>query len=217
MKNRVPTISILLCLLLCPALSWSQTPGATTTPGKIGLINIQGAIANTAEGKKALGDLQKKYQSRQQQLQQMQQEIASLQDQLQRQVNTLSDDERLRLSRELEDKQKVFKRSQEDFQTDSQGDSQDVMRRIGQKMLPLIQDYARHNGFVLILEDAQLQPYYSVPEIELTEEIIKRYDAANPSESAGAPSGGTPPAPPANKTPAAPKPVVKPPASKPKP
>ncbi len=84
-------------------------PLAAHAQGKIGVININSAIASTAEGKKAIADLQKKYQPRQQELERLQQEIQAIQDQLSKQSATLSDEEQRRLSRDLEDKQKALK------------------------------------------------------------------------------------------------------------
>ena len=72
-------------------------------------------IANRAAGVNFFDilQIQGKYQERGQKMQQMQQEIQSLNDQVQRQTATLSDDERLRLTRQLDEKQKIFKRAQE--------------------------------------------------------------------------------------------------------
>jgi outer membrane protein len=208
MKNLVLSLSILLGLLAWPVLASAQ--GAS---GKIGVINIQESIGKSGEGKKAFSELQKKYQPREQDLQRQQQDIAALQDQLQKQAMTLSDEERARLSRDLEEKQKILKRASEDANTDFQGDSQEVIRRVGQKMLRVISEYAQQNNFVLVIDNAQIPVYYAAKETDLTDEIVKRYDAANPVEggtTAPAATGGasTPrPAAPAAKTPAAPKPA----------
>jgi outer membrane protein len=204
----------LLGFLVCPGLIFGQ--GA----GKIGVINIQEAIGSTQEGRKAFADIQKKYAPRQQELQRQQQEIQALQDQLQKQATTLSDEEQRRLSRDLEEKQKVFKRTSEDANADFAGDRDDTIRRIGQKMVRVINDYAQQNGYALILDDAQIPIYFAARDIDLTEEIVKRYDAANPVADAG--GVGTPAAPSAPATrPAAssPKPAatIPKPADKPKP
>ncbi len=47
-------------------------------------------------------------------------------------------------------------------------------------MVHVITDYAQQNGFTLVLDDAQIPIYFASKDIEITEEIIKRYDAANP-------------------------------------
>ncbi len=209
MNNRFLTTTVLPSLLVWPALALGQ--------GKVGVINLQEAIANTQEGKKALADLQKKYQPRQADLQRQQQDIQGLQDQLQRQSTTLSDEERIRLSRELEDKQKLFKRATEDASAEYQTETQDTVRRLGQKMVRILNDYAQQNGYAIILEEAQVQPYFVTRDTELTEEITKRYDAQYPVEGAATSGAATPAPATGGAKPAvpAPKPVVANPAPKP--
>ena len=206
MKNRIINVALWAGLLLWPVLAWGQ--------GKVGVINLQEAIANTAEGKKAFGDLQKKYQPRQQDLQRQQQEIQALQEQIQKQQATLSDEERVRLSRELEDKSKLFKRANEDATADYQADSQDTYRRLGQKMVRIVNEYAQQSGYAIVLEEAQVQPYFATRESVITEEIAKRYDAAYPVEGASAAPAATTPA---TAAPALAAPAPKPAAPAPKP
>jgi len=203
MRNRVLSFSVLLTLLVAPSLARSQDQPSAVT-GRVGVINIQEAIVGTAEGKKALSEIQKKYEPRRNDLQRQEQEISALQDQLQKQVNTLSDEEKLRLQRELDEKQRLFKRAQEDAQADYQNDNQEAIRRVGQKMVRVINDYAQQNGFVLVVDDSQLPVYFVAKGNDLTDAIMKRYDAANPVASAAASS--SPPAKPA----AASKPADKP-------
>jgi len=198
MKNRLITFAVFLSLLVVPAAAHAQ--------GKIGLININGAIGTTQEGKKAIADMQKKYQPRQQELQRLQQEMQGIQDQLNRQNPPVSEDEQRRLNRELEDKQKVFKRSSDDAQSDYNADRDEVIRRIGQKMVRIIDEYAQQNSFALILDGAQIPIYYAAKDVDVTAEIVKRYDAANPVAEAGTASPAAKPAAAPASKPATPKP-----------
>jgi outer membrane protein len=174
------------------------------------VINIQEAIGTTGEGKKAFGDLEKKFRPRQQELQRLQQEIQAIQDQLAKGQNTLSEEEQRRLARDAEDKQKLLKRSSEDAQADFGVDRDEAIRRIGQKMVKVIQEYATASGLSLVIDDAQIPIYYASPEMDITAAIVKKFDAANPVAEAPAPA-----APPAAKPPVAP--AVKPPAAAVKP
>jgi outer membrane protein len=204
MRNTVAKVGVGLCLLACPVLLRGQSPDAPPVGVKIGVINMQGAIANTGEGKKALSDLQKKYQPRQQELQQLQQEIASKQDQLQKQGTTLSDEEQRRLTREIETDQTRLKRMQEDLQADAQADQQEVVNRIGQKMVRLMNEYAQQNGYSIIMDGGpQTGLYYVAPQIDLTEIMIKRYDSANPSAAGSSSPNTLPPLTPKSTTPRA--------------
>jgi outer membrane protein len=184
MKNRLIALTALLTVLAGPLSLCAQS--APSAQNKIGVINIQLAIANTNEGKKVFADLQKKYQPRQQELQRLQQEIQAIQDQLTKQSATLSEEEQGRLNRDAEEKQKLLKRSTEDAQTDFDNDRREAINKIGQKMVKIINDYAAQNGFSLVLDDAQIPIYFASKDIEITEEIVKRYDAANPVADAGA-------------------------------
>jgi len=213
MKLRLVTIPLGLSLLLSPALLWGQATGSATAPLKFGVISFQEAISQTGEGKKAIADLQKKYQPRQQELQKLQQDIQAISDQLQKQATTLSDDENRRLNRELEDKQKLLKRSSEDFNADAGADRDDVFRRLSQKMVGLIREYGAQNGYGVIMDISQVPVAYVAQEVDITDEMVKRYDKANPVE---APAAAATPAAPATKPPAtaaktpAPKPADKP-------
>jgi len=204
MNIQLRKMALCLGLAAWPALGWGQSP-TPSLPGKIGVINIQAAIAGTGEGKKAFAELEKRYAPRRQELQQLQQEINALTDQLQKQATTLSDDEQRRLNRELQEKQTRLKRNQEDAQTDFQADNGEVVNRIGQKMVRLMDEYAQQNGYAVIIEGNPQLLYYVAPQIDLTEEVVKRYDAANPvtadAPATSPPSTTAPAAPAKSRTP----------------
>lgn len=186
---KVSRVTVLAAILAVVAGSVSlRAQTAAPAPGKIGVINIQAAIANSGEGKKVIADLQKKYQPRQQELQRLQQDIQAIQDQLSKQSATLSEDEQTRLNRDSEEKQKLLKRTAEDAQNDFNRDRDEAINRIGQKMVHVINDYAQQNGFALIMDDAQIPVYFAAKDIEVTAEIVKRYDAANPVAEANEPA-----------------------------
>jgi len=192
MNKQLRKMALCFGLVAWPALGWGQSP-APSLPGKIGVINIQAAIAATGEGKKAFAELEKKYAPRRQDLQQLTQEVNAITEQLQKQSTTLSDDEQRRLNRELQEKQTRLKRAQEDAQADFQADNGEVVNRIGQKMVRLLDEYAQQNGYAVVIEGNPQVPiiYYVAPQIDLTEEIVKRYDAANPV-TADAPATSSP-------------------------
>lgn len=190
MRKRVISFTI-LAIALSAMLSAAQDP-STTGPEKIAVINIQQAIAQTGEGKLALDALQKKYEPKRQALQRQQDEINALQDQLQKQQATLSDEERSRLTRDLDQKQRIFKRESDDDQADWQADNQDTVQRIGQKMVKVINDYAQKNTFALVLDDSQLPIYYVAKGVDITDPIVKLYDQANPAAAAPASSSAKP-------------------------
>ncbi|MGH9452771.1 MAG: OmpH family outer membrane protein [Terriglobia bacterium] len=179
MKNRIVSVSIILATLGLPVFLRAQAISAAGGTS-VAVINIQQAIAGSAEGKQALDELQKKYQPRRQDLEQQQQAINTLQDQLQRGATTLSDDEKFRLGREVQDKQRLFKRAQEDANSDFQADSQDIIQRIGKKMVQVINQYSQSHNLSLVLDSSQLPLYFVAKGTDITSAIVKLYDQANP-------------------------------------
>ena len=198
MKNRVVIYTILAGVLSFAGIAAAQDPAPTGVAGKIGLISIQQAIVATGEGKQAFDELQKKYEPRRQQLQRDQDSITQLTDQLQKQGPTLSDEEASRLRRELDRKQNLFKREQEDAQSDYQADFQDVGNKIGAKMVSIIRDYAQKNGYSVVMDLSQAQGasiFYAAAGVDITEPIVKLYDQANPVAAAPAAASAKPAAP----------------------
>ncbi len=176
MKNHLTSLILFLTLLGLPQVVRAQ--------GKVGVINMNAAIAGTGEGKQAIEDLKKKYAPKQQELERLQQEIQADQDQLNK--PGLSDDDQRRLSREVEEKQKDYKRWSDDAQSDLTADRDEAVNRIGKKMEVIIGDYAQKNGFSLVIDAIQVPIFFAAKEIDITAEIMKRYDAANPVATAAA-------------------------------
>ncbi|MDE3180661.1 MAG: OmpH family outer membrane protein, partial [Acidobacteriota bacterium] len=157
MRNTLSKIAVVACILAAPILGLAQG-GA---PEKIGVIDIQVAISDTAEGKSDLAKLEKKYAPRRAALQTEDKEISALQDRLQNQSGMLSDDEKYSLSRQLDQKQRHFKEDQDDATADYQADTQEMVRTIGQKMVKLIGQYAQQHQLSLVIGTQQVPVYYA--------------------------------------------------------
>jgi outer membrane protein len=189
MKIRM-VVPVLAALLMTPAV-WAQEGGATTS--KIGIINLQGAIGSTAEGKQAVAELQTQFAPRQAELQQLQKQIQDIQSRLQTGQTTLSEAEIERLSDEGQRDQRTLQRKQQDAQADYQDAQQDSINRIGRKMIAILDKYAKDHGFAVILDDSSQQTpiVYASNQVDVTQDIIHLYDQQYPvsgSSSSTAPS-----------------------------
>jgi len=193
------------------------------TAGKVAVINIQGAIVSTKDGQKAASELDSKTQPKKKELEQKQNEINGLQDQFNKGQNTLSDATKNDLYKNIELKKKSLQRDVEDAQAELEQDQQKILQQLGQKMMAVIERYARDNSYTLVVDvsNPQTPVLYASPSIDITKEIVELYDKSVAAMSApasapkAAPAGGAAPAasprPPATSAPAAPP---KPPAAK---
>ncbi len=178
------------------ALSISLLASAQATPAKVGIIHIQNAIISTADGQKAATALQNKFDPKRKTLESKQNEIETLRAELSRGSNTMSEDRRAQLARDIDQKTRALNRDTEDAQADFDLERNKIMQDLGQKMMALIDKYARDNNFTLLLDVSSPESpvLFAANGIDITQDIVKLYDQ----------SAAPPPAPPAAPKPAAP-------------
>jgi outer membrane protein len=178
MKIRA-TIAILAAMTFTPALRAQSTAGA---PTKIGVINMQAAITGTSEGKEAAAELQSQFAPRQAELQQMQKQIEDDRDRLRTGATTLSDEEQARLTRDYNSMTRKFQRKSQEDQDDLNDAQQDLINRIGSKMVEVLDKYAKQGGYAVVLDSSSQQTpiIFEANQIDITQDIIRLYDEAYP-------------------------------------
>ncbi|MBI2679434.1 MAG: OmpH family outer membrane protein [Candidatus Solibacter usitatus] len=151
---------------------------AAPAPMKIGIINIQSAIVSTKDGQKAAGDLQTRFTPKKVELEKKQSEIAELQDKLNKGRNTLSEDARQGMVREIDAKTKSLTRATEDAQAEWDQEQQRIFNDMGGKMLALLDKYGKENGYSIILDVSSQQTpvLFASNSIDVTREMVDIYD-----------------------------------------
>lgn len=206
-------------LLTVSALAQTGTAAAASTPaaasattGRIGIINIQNAIIMTNEGRRDFKALQEKFEPTQTKLNNLNQEVENLKKQLQTQGDKLNEQARADLVKNIEGKQKTLQRQVEDAQSEFQGQQNDIASRIGGKLLEVLDNYAKQNGYSVILDvSGQQSPVlWAAATTDVTKEIVDAYNAKSgvpaPPPNAPAPKPTASSTRPAHTPPPAPKP-----------
>jgi outer membrane protein len=158
-------------------------------PTKIGVVNIQQAIQECAEGKKEIDTLQAKFAPKQVELKTQSDDVEALKKQYQTQADKLSDDEKTSRAKAIDTKQKALQRNYEDAQAEFQQAEQDVINRIGSKMVNVLEKYANANGFAVVLDvsNPQTSPVlWATQGTVITKELVDAYDKENPAAAAPA-------------------------------
>ncbi|MGD0771530.1 MAG: OmpH family outer membrane protein [Candidatus Solibacter sp.] len=180
-------------------------------PAKVAIIHVQNAILQTKDGQKAASDLQGRFAPKKAELDKKQSDIAALQDTLRKGSATMSEEAKAKLIRDIDANNKSLQRDTEDAQADLDQEQGKIMQELGNKVMAVLEKYATANGFVLVLDvsNPQTPVLWASQTIDITSDIVKLYDQANPG-TAGAPkpAAATPPKPAAT-TPAAPAPAPK--------
>lgn len=167
-----------------PATPAAPAANAGPVPTKIGVVNIQQAIGECAEGKKEIDALQQKFTPKQAELKTQSDEVESLKKQYQAQADKLSDDEKNSRAKAIDTKQKSLQRNYEDAQAEFQQAEQDVINRIGEKMIKVLEKYASANGYAVVLDvsNPQTSPVlWATQGTVITKDLVDAYDKENPA------------------------------------
>jgi len=213
------TFALVLMLASGMALSaTAQTPVApaaapAAVPAKIAVIAFRLAVAQTNEGQRDFGDIQKKFAPKEAALKALSDEIDNLTKQLQTQGASLSQAEQANKAKVIDDKKKQLDRDSEDARNDFQADIQEMYNALASKVYDVMSSYAEQQGFTLVLDISQQQTpvLFSANGTNITKQVIDAYNLksgvpAPPAQPAAAPGSQAAPRPAAPK-PAAPRPT----------
>lgn len=154
---------------------------------KIAVINIQSAIINTKDGQKANAKLESEYEPKKKDFDSRNAEITGLQDQLNKGGTLMSEDKRNTLVRDIDEKKRRLERDLSDARDEMQKEQQDLLGNLGQRIMAVIEKYAKDNGYALVLDDSapSTPVLYTSTAIDITQDIVNLYDKTTVN---GAPS-----------------------------
>jgi outer membrane protein len=187
MTRKFMYVTLVLALFCCMSAFAQAAPAAApaaTAAGsgtKIGIINVEEAIVSSNEGQRDFAAMMAKYKAPNDQLQAMSKELEDLRSQLKTQSNVLSDDKRAEIASSIQEKEKNAQRFYDDNQAKVQKEQGEIANRIGQKMLKVIDTYAKNNGYGLILDvSAPQSPVLwanAQGGVVITKDIVEAYNA----------------------------------------
>ncbi|MCI4444640.1 MAG: OmpH family outer membrane protein [Candidatus Aminicenantes bacterium] len=144
---------------------------------KVGVINSQEILEKSIEGKKAISQLEDKNRKTQQDLGKLDEQIRQLETRLNTQQLTMTQEALISLNADLDRKRTERQRLAEDAQKEMQELQQRLYFKIQSEVMPIITKLGQEKGLDLILDLRASGVLYFNPVVDLTDEVIKRYDA----------------------------------------
>ena len=169
-------------LLACFALSF--VPHFASAQTKVGFINMQRAVLETAEIKKASAAMEAKYKPRQQALEDAQRDLQNIQQQLQTMAGKLTPQAEADLQAQGQKKQRDMQRMQDDLQADVDAERNEILSKSMQKMVEVVKKIADEKGLDAVVDVSTNVVVYSKPALDLTTDAIAAYDKAYPVTAA---------------------------------
>jgi outer membrane protein len=178
--NQLSKIALVLSVIFSACAASGQAPESKPAAQNIVIVSFNDVVLHTAEAQKALAALETQFAPRQAQLQTLNAEVEALQKKVEGANDQAADAEKAARVGALESKEKQLQRQADDYRQDSQAESQQVFQRVGQKVFAFLQTYAQKHGYSAVIErgsDASPVVWYVADSLDITEQVIKAYDA----------------------------------------
>lgn len=142
---------------------------------KVGIINPQIVLQNSVKGKEVIERLRSLNMSKQKKYEAMQKEIDTLEKEIL--SPALNPSSREKKTADLQNKRTEIKRFAEDAQKESMAMQQKEFESLQRELMPLIETIAKADGYSVVLDLNTAGVTYFEPTIDITEKVVKAYDA----------------------------------------
>lgn len=166
-------------LLVCSALF--VVSHVASAQVKIAVVDMQRAVFESAEIKKADAEMQATFKPRQEKINLLASEIQALQTQLQQAQGKLTPNQEADIQANGAKKQRELKYASDDLQSDVDAFRNETLQKSSVKMNDIIKKVAEAKGLDLVV-DTQSSHFFK-PALDITTEVIAAYDKAYPAPS----------------------------------
>lgn len=162
----------LACLAL---IAFAQ---AASAQSKVAVINLQRAVLESAEIKKASADMEAKYKPRQAEIEKLQKELQALEQQLQ--SGKLTPQAEADIRAEGQRKQRDLQRKTEDLQNEVQYERNEILSASTQKMQEIVRKIAEEKALDVVVDVTNT--IFFKPALDITNDVLAAYDKAHPAK-----------------------------------
>ncbi len=164
--------------LACLVLLAAAKSGVAQT--KVGVVDLQKAVLDSAEIQKANTEMQAKYKPRQAAIDKLRKEIEDLQQRLQTEGDKLTPVAVSDLQAQGQQKQRDLQRLSEDLQGDVTAERNDILGRSTRKMQEIIKKVAEQKGLDMVV-DVNNTIYFK-PAMDITADALAAFNQAYPAK-----------------------------------
>ena len=129
------------------ALALGTIAGSAQAQTKIGVIEVQRIVQDSAVGKESLARVQKLQSQKADELGKRQKELRDLEQKIQEQGKSLSEDAMEKLQKDYQSKAVELKRFQDDAQRELEEVQRKELKTLEDRVLPVIQSVAKEQGY----------------------------------------------------------------------
>ncbi len=166
-----------LVAVLVFATAFMPSLSCAASDMKIGVINMQQVVRGSKAGKDAMAKLQKKFEKVQKSLKAKQDKLKKLKKEFDQKASLMNEESRIKKQRQLQRKFAEYKQDEEDAKVEMQQEEAKLMEPIVKKLEKVVAKIGKEEKFTLILEKNMPGMYYISPNIDITQKVIKKFNA----------------------------------------
>jgi outer membrane protein len=160
---------------------WVLLIGAAPVLGadvaKIAVIDFQKILDVSDEGKAAQTEINNKGKQWEQTLQQKGQDIEAARANFERESMVMSKEQRMDKEREIRIRINDFKQLQQEYAQAARKMQFELVAKIREKIEKIVIETGKKEGYLMILEQKEAGVIYAPQTIDITDDVIKRYNA----------------------------------------
>ena len=165
---RIAALAALVVFVALPAAAQAN----------LAVIDVQRVVTESDPGKEAIQKLKTLSDAKVAEGQTLQQNLAALQEQFNKQRFTVSEERLAEMNKELEDGSIAIRR----FEDDAKRELEEARRRelggLEQKILPIINEIGQERGYTLIFNKFQSGLVYADEAVDITDDVIRRFNTS---------------------------------------
>ena len=177
MKMRGKTVVIKTSVVVIGMILFGWYGSVLATDLKIAYVDIQKAVNDCNAGKEAKKAITKEVEKFQRLIADKQRELQTMKESLEKQAPMLTADARASREKDYQNKLREFQRWGEDTQNEINQKRMEMERNISMGFQKVIQKVGADEGYTLILEKNENIVLYVSKAIDITDRVIKAYDA----------------------------------------
>jgi outer membrane protein len=154
-------------------------------PLKIGYVDLQRALMETEDGRKARADLKKVFDQKQKELDEQQSQLKSAMEDLEKKRTLLPPDKVRATEAEIQGKMQKVQQTYLRHQQDLSGKEQEATGKIFERMQRIIAKIASTENLTMVFDRTQAGLIFAKPHLDLTNEVIRRYNSGEGKDGGG--------------------------------
>jgi outer membrane protein len=169
--------TMVVAALLVGGAARAQAPPATpNATARIAFVDLQRVLVRSQAGVAAREQLEKEKAQMEREISTRQQEIDKLREDLEKKGSLLTAEARREREEALERKRRDGARLTDDFRRDLARKEQQVLVRLQQDLVGVIERLGKQKGYYMIVERRGAGVLYAAAEADLTDDVIRAYD-----------------------------------------